>query len=91
MLTVKFTTQFKKDYKKAIKRGCDMKLLEFAITELANQRPLPERFRDHALGGEYEGFRECHIQPNWLLIYFIENDLLILTLARMGSHADLFE
>lgn len=91
MLTVKFTTRFKKDYKKAIKRSCDMNLFEYIVTELANQRPLPEKFSDHALSGEYEGFRECHIQPDWLLIYFVENDILTLTLARTGSHSDLFE
>lgn len=91
MLTVKFTSRFKKDYKTAIKRGCDIKLFEYVVTELANQRPLPDKFKDHKLSGNYEGFRECHIQPDWLLIYFIENDILTLTLARAGSHSDLFE
>ena len=90
MLTVKFTTRFKKDYKTAIKRGCNNKLFEYVVTELMNQQPLPEKFKDHALNGNYTGFRECHIQPDWLLIYLVENDILTLTLARTGSHSDLF-
>lgn len=91
MLTVKFTTRFKKDYKTAVKRGCKKELFEYIVNKLMNNESLPEKFKDHALTGNYAGFRECHIQPDWLLIYLIENDSLILTLVRTGSHSDLFE
>jgi mRNA interferase YafQ len=90
MLTVKFTTKFKKDFKKALKRGYDIKLFEYVVTELANQRPLPEKFKVHDLSGDYQGFYECRLQPDWLLIYLVENNILTLTLARTGTHADLF-
>ena len=87
---VKFTTQFKKDYKLAIKRGLQTSLLDAVITDLANGVPLPERNRDHALGGNWVGHRECHILPDWLLIYRIDGDVLVLTLTRTGTHSDLF-
>jgi mRNA interferase YafQ len=90
MLTVKFTTKFKKDFQKALKRGDDTKLFEYVVEKLANQTPLPAKFKDHALCGNYQGFRECHIQPDWLLIYLEENDILTLTLVRTGTHSDLF-
>ena len=57
---------------------------------LANEQPLPEKYKDHALTGDWKGFRECHIQPDWLLIYEINNNELILYLTRTGSHSDLF-
>lgn len=66
------------------------KAFEEVVTILASGNELPEKYRDHNLQGNYSGFRECHILPDWLLIYRIENDLLILTLARTGSHSDLF-
>lgn len=87
--TVKPTTQFKKDYKLAIKRGLKISLLEDVIYQLSNGIPLPEKNRDHALSGYWIGHRECHILPDWLLIYRIDNDVLILTLTRTGSHSDL--
>ena len=71
MFIVNFTTKFKKDYKLAVKRGYDMELFEYVVNELANQWQLPEKFRDHELVGKYSGLRECHIQPDWLLIYMI--------------------
>ena len=87
---VKFTTQFKKDYKVAVKRGLKTALLDAVIADLANGVPLPERNSDHALGGNWVGHRECHILPDWLLIYRIDGDVLVLTLTRTGTHSDLF-
>lgn len=74
----------------AIKRHLDIDLLDDIIRKLAACEQLPEKNRDHPLNGNWDGFRECHILPNWLLIYRIENDLLVLTLARTGTHSDLF-
>lgn len=88
--TVKFTTQFKKDYKLAMKRGMKISLLDTIISELANGNPLPEKNNDHALTGNWVGHRECHVLPNWLLIYRVEGDVLVLTLSRTGTHSDLF-
>lgn len=88
--TVKFTTQFKKDYKLAMKRGMKISLLDAVISELANGNPLPEKNNDHALTGNWVGHRECHVLPNWLLIYRVEGDVLVLTLSRTGTHSDLF-
>lgn len=90
MLDVYFTNQFKKDYKLAKKRGCNPKLLEDVVDTLRRQEPLPEKNRDHALTGDYVGFRECHLSPDWLLVYRIDKGALILTLARTGTHSDLF-
>jgi len=87
---VKLTTQFKKDFKQAMKRGLKIKLLKDVIAKLAMGEALPESNRDHALTGDWKGFRECHILPDWLLIYRIENDVLVLTLTRTGTHSDLF-
>ena len=84
------TGKFRKSIKLAKKRGLDLKLLEKVITMLQNDIPLEEKYRDHELKGEYRGFRECHIQPDWLLIYLKENDVLTLTLVDTGTHADLF-
>lgn len=88
--TVKFTTQFKKDYKLAIKRGLKLGLLEDVVAALAMGEPLPEKNKDHALSGNWVGYRECHILPDWLLVYRIEDDVLVLTLAHTGTHSDLF-
>lgn len=88
--TVKFTTQFKKDYKLAMNRGMKISLLDAIISELANGNPLPEKNNDHALTGNWVGHRECHVLPNWLLIYRVEGDVLVLTLFRTGTHSDLF-
>ena len=84
------TGKFKKSLKLAKKRGWDLKLLDKVITMLQNDIPLEEKYRDHELKGRYQGFRECHIQPDWLLIYLKENEVLILTLVDTGTHADLF-
>ena len=80
----------KKSLKLAKKRGLDLTLLDKVITMLQNDIPLEEKYRDHELKGKYQGFRECHIQPDWLLIYLKENDVLTLTLVDIGTHADLF-
>lgn len=85
-----WTNQFKKDYKLAIKRNLNIDLLDDLIRKLANGEQLAENYKDHALTGNWCGHRECHIQPDWLLIYRIENDLLVLTLTRTGTHSDLF-
>jgi len=90
MLTLKYTAKFKKDYKLAKKRGLDIRLLEYIINELANQRQLEQKYQDHPLSGDYIGFRECHLQPDWLLVYLVEDNVLTLTLARTGTHSDLF-
>ena len=90
MLTIKYHTSFKKDYKRIIKRGYNPKLLQDIIYKLANGEQLPEKNKDHALVGDYAGCRECHITPDWLLIYEIDNAELILYLTRTGSHSDLF-
>ncbi|MCC2255615.1 type II toxin-antitoxin system YafQ family toxin [Ruminococcus sp. CLA-AA-H200] len=87
---VKPTTQFRKDYKLAVKRGLKIDLLKDIIAALAMGEKLPEKNKDHALTGNWVGHRECHILPDWLLIYRIEDEVLVLTLARTGSHSDLF-
>lgn len=89
MLIFRPTTQFKKDYKLAKKRGYDISLLEEVIDKLLLEIPLEEKYKDHALIGNYLGFRECHIQSDWLLIYAINHDELILTASRTGTHSDL--
>lgn len=90
MLEVKITSKFKKDYKLIKKRKLNVNLLKQVVFKIANEIPLEEKHEDHELTGKYKGFRECHIQPDWLLIYLIENQTLTLTLTRTGSHADLF-
>lgn len=85
-----WTTAFKKDYKLAMKRHMNVDLLDDIVRTLSRGEPLPEKNRDHALTGDWVGHRECHIQPDWLLIYRIEGDVLVLTLTRTGSHSDLF-
>lgn len=89
-LDVVITTQFKKDYKLAIKRNLKIGLLEDIIAALAMGEVLPEKNKDHVLNGDWIGHRECHILPDWLLVYRVENDVLVLTLARTGTHSDLF-
>ncbi len=85
-----WTTQFKKDYRLAVKRHLDIDRLDDIVRALSRGETLPEKNKDHALSGNWEGHRECHILLDWLLIYRIEDDLLILTLARTGTHCDLF-
>ena len=85
-----YTPKFMRDFKLIQKRGYDLGLLKDVITKLANGEELPERNRDHALTGNYKGCRECHIKPDWLLIYQIADEELILYLTRTGTHSDLF-
>ena len=84
------TTIFKKDLKRARKQGLDLNLLDNVVTALQNGEELPEKNKDHSLTGNWNGHRECHIQPNWLLIYRIVDETLILSLVRTGSHSELF-
>ena len=91
MLKLATTGQFRKDYKRVKKRGYNMKLLEHVIDMLLAEQILEDRYRDHGLSGDYSGFRECHILPDWLLIYTIDKGELILTASRTGTHADLFK
>lgn len=88
MLEVKATTRFKKEVKKAARQQKDMQKLGAAIDLLQAEEPLPEHNRDHTLTGNYDGHRECHLSPDWLLIYKVENSILIL--VRTGSHSELF-
>ena len=90
--TIKRTGQFKKDYKKAIKQGCKEKDFREVLKYLVKQKPLPERYLDHPLHDtkEYQNVRECHIYPDWLLVYRVNKTELILELIRTGSHSELF-
>lgn len=92
MLRAQFSGKFKKDYKLAIKRGCDPQKLAVVIDILCREEPLPESYKDHQLvnSRNYKGMRECHIEPDWLLVYKIVQDTLVLELIRTGSHSDLF-
>jgi len=89
-LEVRPTKSFRKDLKRIEKRGYDIDLLTNIIKKLRQREILPAKNRDHALTGNYEGYRECHITPDWLLIYRIEDDNLYLVLSRTGKHSDLF-
>ena len=91
MLNIVIANQFKKDLKLAIKRGLHIEKLREVVNTLACREPLDDRYRDHGLTGEYRGFRECHIEPDWLLVYRTSEEELELFLFRTGSHADLFE
>ena len=84
------TSQYKKDFKLALKRNSDIQKLQEIITILANGDTLPESCFDHPLRGNYSGYRECHVEPDWLLVYKITESILILTLYRTGTHSDLF-
>ena len=90
MLNVIYSGQFKKDYKRCQKRGFDIRLLQSIVAVLAIPAPLPPKNKDHDLKGNYNGRRECHITPDWLLIYEVDGDDLILYLTRTGTHSDLF-
>lgn len=90
MLEIQYEKSFKKDYKRIIKRGCNPDNLQTVLNYLVTQTPLPKKYKDHSLSGNYAGYRECHIEPDWLLIYKVFNDRLVLVLTRTGSHSDLF-
>ena len=90
-LKVIWTSRFKKDYKLAIKRNLNIELLDDVIRMLAAGQTLPEEYNDHQLTGNLKDYRECHIQPDWLLIYLDEPELCVVTAIRTGSHSDLFQ
>ncbi|MFT8616553.1 MAG: type II toxin-antitoxin system YafQ family toxin [Lentilactobacillus hilgardii] len=90
MRAIQYEKSFKKDFKKAIKQGKKESDFKKIVTLLVNELPIPDRYRDHSLTGNYVGHRELHINPDWLLIYKISDDELLLTLTRTGSHSDLF-
>ncbi|MCL2149677.1 MAG: type II toxin-antitoxin system YafQ family toxin [Dehalococcoidia bacterium] len=91
MLKIKFTNKMIRDVKRMIKRGKDVSRLTVTLDMLASQIKMPQKYNDHALKGEMIGFRECHIEPNWLLIYRVDKEELILLATGTGSHADLFD
>lgn len=91
MCSIQFTNQFKKDLKLAKKQGKNLDKLFEVINILANEEKLDTKFKDHDLSGSYKGTRECHIEPDWLLIYEIDNNALILMLYRLGTHSELFK
>ena len=88
---VKFTSQFKKDLKLAKKQNKDLDKLFEVVNTLADGGTLDSKYRDHDLSGDYKGARECHIEPDWLLVYEIREDVLVLMLYRLGSHSGLFK
>ncbi len=90
MLNIRYSTKFRKDYKTIIKRGYNPQLLQDVLTLLCNEQPLPAKYKEHNLFGNYEGHKECHITPDWLLIYKVEHNTLTLILTRTGTHSDLF-
>ena len=90
MLKIVPSNQFKRDLKLAGKRGCKIEHLRDVVNALAYEQKLDEKYRDHRLEGNYNGFRECHIEPDWLLVYRINQDALELFLFRTGTHSDLF-
>ncbi len=90
MLDLVTTTQFRKDLKRIRKRGYDLSKLDDVLQTLMSEEPLSEKYRDHDLIGDYTGFRECHIEYDWLLVYAIDHGKLILTASRTGTHSDLF-
>ena len=90
MLDIVLSNQFKKDLKLMSKRGENLELLDIVVNKLANNEKLDEKYCDHSLTGNYIGFRECHIKPDWLLVYRINNNELFLFLSRTGTHSDLF-
>lgn len=92
MLEIKTTKQFRKDLKTAVKRGCPTKKLQKVVDLLAEEKGLPRKYRDHNLKDtpEYDSVRECHIEPDWLLVYRAEQQIQVLRLIRTGTHSDLF-
>jgi len=90
MLSLKTTSKYRKDRKRAIKSGLPMHLLDEVLQTLIEEKSLDLKYNDHALKGDYLGLRECHIRPDWLLIYAIDKGDLILTATRTGSHSELF-
>lgn len=90
MLKIRVHKLFKKDLKRIVRRGYNLDLLRAAVNLLVERKPLPEKYKDHWLTGDYAGYRECHITPDWLLVYQVKGSELILVLSRTGTHSDLF-
>ena len=90
MLQIKFTNKMKRDARRIKKRGKNMSKLTTTLNLLASQEPMPERYFDHPLTGNLKDFRECHIESDWLLVYQIFEDTLILSATGTGTHSDLF-
>lgn len=90
MLEIQYEKSFKKDFKSMLKRGCNQEHLKNVLSLLAEQKALPEKYKDHNLIRNYKGYRECHIEADWLLIYKINDDKIVLVVTRTGSHSDLF-
>lgn len=88
--TIKHTSRFKKDFKLAVRRGLEISRLTALVDMLAEGVSLPATYNDHPLTGRWVNHRECHIQPDWLLVYYYSEDVLVLTLVRTGTHSDLF-
>jgi len=91
MLKVRYSARFKKDFKVIQKRGYDVSIFEAVVGLLREEKPLPEKYKDHTLIGNYKGHRSCHLAPDWLLIYKVENEILTLSLTRIGTHSDLYK
>ena len=91
MLKLEFTTRMKKDMKRLQRQGKDMDKLQAVLEILASGVNLPQKYRDHALSGQLKGQRECHVEPDWLLIYMVDRGMLVLTAMASGSHAELFK
>lgn len=91
MLNLRFTNQFKKDYKLAQKRGIDLSEFETLVNKLRAREPLDEKYKDHALSGDWKKHRDFHLHPDVVVIYCIKENELILEMARMGTHSDLFK
>jgi mRNA interferase YafQ len=89
MFEIKRTSAFKKDLKQLIRQGKDLARMQIVVDELAAGRTLDPKYQDHALTGSWKGFRDCHIQPDWVLLYKVEKKALVLTLTRTGTHAEL--
>lgn len=87
---LRFTGEFKRSLTRCLKRGCDEKLLAEVLSILASQGQLPQKYRPHILHGNYEGYWECHITPDWLLVWAQNDDELILLMTNTGTHSDLF-
>jgi len=90
MLRIEYSARMKHDIKRMEKRGKDLRKLVHVLSLLASQNPLPAAYRDHALSGKWKGVRECHVEPDWLLMYVLHEDVLVVTATATGSHADLF-
>ncbi|MCI6285074.1 type II toxin-antitoxin system YafQ family toxin [Selenomonas sp.] len=91
MLKVRYSSQFKRDFKRIKKRGLPLQKLKDILDALAKEEALPPRCHDHQLTGDQKEFRECHIQPDWLLIYRVQKEELVLVAQRTGTHSDLFQ